>query len=348
MTTDKNSFLVAIHDQPDSYSGRWIEVCQERNIPFKIVNGFSKDIIQQLEGVDVILWHWSNREPPALMFARSILAAAEAAGVAVYPNTPTCWHYDDKIAQWFLLNAVEAPTVDTFFFVDKKEAMNWIDNASWPKVFKLKSGSGSRMVRLVENAEKARGLCSQSFRSGFNPTEGLLNDAVLKLSALQTREKLTGFIKKLPKKFKNWRARRKMPREQGYLYFQEFLADNKCDTRITVIGERAFAFRRHVRKNDFRASGSGNIDHDQDSIDIRCVEIAKDVAKKLKVQSIALDFILDEAGDQQIVEISYAFQAEAVHNCPGYWDDEMQWQEGHVWPQDAILEDILRKNGLSI
>jgi len=345
MTLDKTQVLVAIHHQKGSFSDRWLEVCGQRNIRHKVVNAYSKNIMEQLKGVDVLLWHWSNREPPALMFARSIIAAAEAMGVSVFPDISTCWHYDDKVAQWFLLKAFDLPTINTHFFVDKKEAMDWIDKSSWPKVFKLRSGSGSRMVRLAENAENARKLCHQSFGSGFNPTERLLNDAFIKIKTLKTKEKLSGFIKKLPRKYSNWRERRKMPRERGYLYFQDFLAGNQYDTRITIIGDRAFAFRRQVRPNDFRASGSGNIDHNQDDIDRCCITIAQDAAKKLEVQSIALDFVLDENKNQQIVEISYVFQAEAVYNCPGHWDNDMNWHEGNVWPQDAILEDMLQKKG---
>src|SRR6185503_17089802 len=46
----------------------------------------------------------------------------------------------------------------------------------------------------------------------------------------------------------------------GYILLQEFLSNNKFDTRVTVIGNRAFAYRRFNRPNDFRASGSGNFD----------------------------------------------------------------------------------------
>ncbi len=46
-------------------------------------------------------------------------------------------------------------------------------------------------------------------------------------------------------------------REKGYVYFQDFIPDNKFDIRIFVIGDKAYANLRKVRKNDFRASGSG-------------------------------------------------------------------------------------------
>jgi glutathione synthase/RimK-type ligase-like ATP-grasp enzyme len=50
--------------------------------------------------------------------------------------------------------------------------------------------------------------------------------------------------------------------EKNYVYFQDFIPQNDFDIRIIVIGKRAFAIKRMVRKGDFRASGSGNIKYD--------------------------------------------------------------------------------------
>ena len=67
--------------------------------------------------------------------------------------------------------------------------------------------------------------------------------------------------------------------------FQEFLPCNDFDTRITVIGNRAFGFRRFNRANDFRASGSGKIDYDPKNIAPEMVQLAFDVTRRLNVQS---------------------------------------------------------------
>jgi hypothetical protein len=97
------------------------------------------------------------------------------------------------------------------------------------------------------------------------------------------------------------------------------------------------------RQNDFRASGSGCIDYSRQRIDLECIRIAFEVAHKLDAQSIAFDFVSDSKRGQRIVEISYTYVPEAVYDCEGYWDNELQFQPGHVWPQDAILMDILKE-----
>ena len=129
--------------------------------------------------------------------------------------------------------------------------------------------------------------------------------------------------------------------ERGYVYFQDFIPENSYDTRITIIGNRAFGFRRAVRPNDFRASGSGRIFYEAEAIDEQCILTAFGVAEKLGSQSMAFDFVQTPEGQQLIVEISYAFSAQAVFDCTGYWTRDLQWYEGHVWPEHAIIGDLL-------
>lgn len=57
---------------------------------------------------------------------------------------------------------------------------------------------------------------------------------------------------------------------------------------------------------------------------------------------MSFDFIFEGGkAEPLLVEMSYAFLAKAVADCPGYWTAELQWIAKSMWPQDAILEDIL-------
>jgi hypothetical protein len=130
-------------------------------------------------------------------------------------------------------------------------------------------------------------------------------------------------------------------RHKNYVLFQRFLPGNNFDTRVTVIGDRAFAFRRMVRDDDFRASGSGRIDYDSTKIDPRCLEIAFATSRKMGFQSMAYDFLRNEDGEPEFCEVSYTYVSSAVHNCPGYWDTRLNWHEGHYWPEHLHLIDAL-------
>lgn len=334
--------MIGIHHRAGSFSDRWIEYCEKEGISYKTLNCLDPGIIRQAAGLDALLWHWTLNDPRELICARHIAAALKETDIVMFPNLETCGHYDDKIAQKYLLEAIGAPLIPTWVFTDRALAEEWIHGAMWPKVFKLRCGAGSSNVKLVRSRDEAMQLCRQAFGRGF-PAEMVRMDAVQKYMQAGVK------TKDLPRRV--WRLARKaflkafgpeeFTRQRGYLYFQEFMPNNHFDTRVTIIGNRAFAFARENRPGDFRASGSGRIVYEPDKIDPRCLQTAFQVAQRLCTQSLAFDFLFDPKGMPVIGEISYCYMAGAVHDCAGHWDDQLNWHEGHVWPQDAILEDIL-------
>ena len=335
---------LAIHDRPGSFSDRWIKYCSKNNIEYKIVNCYDSDIVDQLKDVKGLLWHWSHYEYSAKIAARQIIASFEKMNIKVFPDLSTCWHFDDKVGQKYLLEAIEAPLVPTHVFFDKDKAMDWIDNTEFPKVFKLRSGAGSHNVQLVRTKREARRLCQTAFTKGFIPVSGYFADAKTKVRNIKNLDHFMGKLRRFPKIIiGTLKSRRFYPREKGYIYFQDFLPDNKFDTRITIIGKRAFGFLRSNRPNDFRASGSGAIVYNMKKVDERCIKIAFQIAEDINAQSLAFDFIFDENHNPRIVEMSYCYQNKAVRDCPGHWDRELNWHEGHVWPEDAIIEDLIRE-----
>jgi len=333
----------AIHRREGSFSDRWIEYCEVQGIQYEVVNCLDSDIVKQLSSSDVLLWHWSQDDPREQLMARHVIRAVEMMGVKVFPNTSSCWHFDDKVAQKYLLEAVGAPLVPTYVFYDLREALLWIDRVSFPKVFKLRKGAGSSNVKLVHNATEARALAERAFSSGFSPVPHYGQDALKRYRVAKKRGDLLSVVKRLPRVLTTIQGNRKMmAREKGYIYFQDFISGNDFDTRVTVVGDRAFAFTRNVRPGDFRASGSGDVVYDIDRVNRKCLEIAFDVARKAESQSMAFDFVSGEQQQPLILEVSYGYSPQVVHSCPGYWDSKLNWHEGHVWPQDAILIDLLQ------
>jgi glutathione synthase/RimK-type ligase-like ATP-grasp enzyme len=294
--------------------------------------------------LDVVLWNWLHHDAAAQVVARQIIFALEKRGLVVFPNYASCWHYDDKVGQKYLLESVGAPLIPTWVFFDEQEALQWVAHATWPKVFKLRCGAGSSNVQLVNCSRQAERLCHRAFGAGFSASAGYFHDLQSRLRRAHGPRAFLERLQRAPRAIlKASRRRREMPRQRGYAYFQEFLANNPFDTRITVIGDRAFGYVRMNRANDFRASGSGDPRYEPDRIDMRCVEIAFQVADRLGTQSLAFDFLFDSDRKPRIAEISYCYVAYMVNDCRGQWDHQLRWHEGHIWPQDAILEDLLTR-----
>ena len=132
-------------------------------------------------------------------------------------------------------------------------------------------------------------------------------------------------------------------REKGYVYFQDFIPNNDSDIRVITVGDKAFAIKRMTRDGDFRASGSGKILYNKESIDERCVKIALDASKVMQTQCTAYDFVFDENGTPLIIEISYAFLMTAYDECEGYWDNNMNWHAESFNPEYWMIENLINE-----
>jgi glutathione synthase/RimK-type ligase-like ATP-grasp enzyme len=336
--------MIAIH-KSSGFAERWITYCEKNDIEYKLVNAYDSDIVSQLKGCDAFMWHFYHKSYKDQLFAKQLLFSLQTAGIRVFPNFNTAWHFDDKVGQKYLLESIGAPLVPSYVYYSKQEALKWIDETDFPKVFKLRGGAGAENVKLVHSTSDARKLVKRSFGVGFKQYRALdsLKERWLKYRAGKTtfNDVLKGLVRFVyPPQFSKM-----YPPEKGYVYFQDFIPDNHFDIRVVVVGNKAFALKRMTRKGDFRASGSGNIIYSKAEIDERCVKIAFEVNEKLKAQSIAYDFVFDKENNPLIVEISFGYIAPLYDRCEGYWTVDMQWHAGENfdfcgWMVEGVVENI--------
>lgn len=335
---------IAIQHKKGGFSERWIEYCQKNNIEYKLVSVYASDIIEQVRGCDAFMWHHSHGDYRDVLFAKQLVFSLESMGIKCFPNFHTTWHFDDKVGQKYLLEAVGAPLVPSYVFYTKKEALNWITQTTFPKVFKLRGGAGAANVMLAHTKQEARKLVKKAFGKGFAQFDrmGYLKERYRKWK--EGKDSFVGVLKGFGRLFIITEFAKMHPREKGYAYFQDFIPNNHFDIRICVVGGRAFALKRLTRKEDFRASGSGSIIYDKSQIDERCVKMAFEVNAKLKMQSVAFDFVFDEQNNPLIVEISYGYAVKAYDLCEGYWTSDMQWHPGtHFDFCGWMIEDLMLK-----
>lgn len=337
--------MLAIHNSEAGFHPRWIAYCEREGIPYRQVNCYDSDIIQQLEGCHALMWHYGQSHPKDVVIARQILFALEHSGFKVFPDFRTAWHFDDKVAQKYLFEALDIPAVPAHVFVDKQAAMDWVDNADFPKVFKLRRGAGSAGVRLARSRSEARRLVKRAFGRGFLIYDpwGSMRERLDKYRLGQMSP--IDVIKGMARFFRPPRYTKILGPERGYAYFQDYLPENDSDIRVIVIGRRAFGIRRLVRPGDFRASGSGRIVYKREDIDERCVQMAFDVAAKLGGECVALDFVFNSLDEPMILEVSYGFSKEGYDPCQGYWLRDMTWNEGSFDPQGWMVESLLAEGG---
>lgn len=335
--------MIGIVKKKGSFSDYWIEYCEQNGIEYKIVDPYSSNIIDDLSNCSAFMWHHHHASYEDRLFANSLLFSQQLSGKSVFPDVKTTWFFDDKVAQKYLLESINAPLIKSFVFYNKKDALSWLSTANFPLIFKLKGGAGGDNVKMVHDYKHSKKIVKQAFGKGFSQRNRLL---YLKERYRRYRDDI-GSLKEVIKGI----GRLIIPspfdkmyhKEKGYVFFQEYIPNNSYDIRIIVTGRYAFGIKRMVRKNDFRASGSGFICYSKDEIDERCVKIAFNINQKIHAQSIAYDFIFDENNDPLIVEICYAYKPESYMNCEGFWDSDLKWHDETINIGKWQIEQCLSK-----
>jgi len=340
---------VGIHGQAgrdyNEYIQRYETILRHNNIPSIRLDISDLDFWEKLKGCTHFIFRWGQVHDADRQIAHNILPVIEKElNIKTFPNQKTCWHFDNKIAEYYLSKAHNFPFEKCWVFWDKPSALKWVGIADYPVVAKLSGGAGSRNVKLIHSKKDAKKLINRMFHAGVQHGSFDLQDKVTSRGYIKTamsfiKAKLCGAIRVGPIPT-HWNT------HQHYVLFQKYLPGNLFDVRIVTIGKRAFGYRRFQRPADFRASGSGLKDLNHKNIDLNCVEMALKHSKKLGFQSMAYDFFYDSNKKPRILEISYTYPELAVVNLPGYWDNDLKWHSGNYWPQYWHLVDLLNEEDL--
>lgn len=330
---------IAICCRKGSFSDYWLTYCKENGILYKEVNAYQSDIMEQIEDCDAFMWHFSHLDYRDAIFAKQLLYSIELSGKYVFPNFRTVWHFDDKLGQKYLFESIKVPSVPSYVFFEKQEALLWVNKVAFPKVFKLRGGAGATNVKLVYTRKEAISLINKAFSGGFpayNPLP-LLKDRWRDYKGGKCSFSM--LLKFLGRCFVASPNMKLLPSEKGYIYFQDFIPDNDTDTRIVVVGDKIIGERRGVRSGDFRASGSHILLPDVSKVDIRCVKLAYDVSKSLGLQIGVFDFIHDK-DTPLLVEVSYGTDPDYTE-CEGYWDENLQFTSTSINLPEMIIKSFI-------
>jgi glutathione synthase/RimK-type ligase-like ATP-grasp enzyme len=336
--------LVGIHlDRNKEVSGfvrKYETILSSNNIETQFLHISDKDFFDKVKRLDAFIFRWFHYDYDRQL-ARTILPLIrDQLKIPTFPDNNTDWHFDDKIRQYYLMKLDGFQMTESWIFWDREDALAWAEKASYPVVFKLKGGAGSRNVMMVKDKTISKALIYRMFGEGIISI-GLGDRDSTSLNDFRTADHAKLLYWKLKMKLMGKSVETFYERQKNYVLFQKFLPGNEYDTRVTVIGNRAFAFRRFNRPGDFRSSGSGLIDHDHQKIDPAFVEMAFEISSRLHFQSMAYDFLYNEFKNPEFCEISYSYLDTAVYGCNGYWDRKMYWHSGHYWPQFCQLQDLL-------
>lgn len=325
----------------DGYAA-WL---RQHDIPYEYLDCYDSGVISKLGDYSALIWHYSNFMNADLMEAQHILDIAASKGLKVYPDHNTAWHFDDKIAEMYALQSVNAPIPKAWVFYDLERCLNWLGSeAKYPLVAKLRRGSGSNNVKLLKNAAEAKHYARHMFSRGYSPAQSLVYKTYSKAQSTHSVGVLKSRIKKIPKFLKSWKYSKGMSNEIGYCYFQEFIENTGYDIKVAVVGDKCSFLTRRTRKGSFKASGSGDITYQKEWITEDIVRSAFETSEKLNTQCMGYDYVVREA-DQKgfIVEMCHGFDHEAIADCKGYWDRDLVWHDEPLNVVTEVLEMLVKE-----
>lgn len=326
------------------FSDRWIDLCNKKGWSYELVDVNSTKFVDRIMTYDAFLWRvGSNKHERAQM--RHLAQIFETyTDTPIYPSSRTLLTHS-KIDQVYMCNTLGVATPKTLLFRKKSEALDFLETAIYPVVIKLDFGNQSRNVALVHDAIDAKRIVSLIFDDGLKELDTINGDLVFPSRFSRfVRDRLKPAIKMILG-FSHDKIVWGEGAERGYFYVQEYVHNNLYDTRITIIGNKAFGFTRANRKDDFRASGSGFVNWDPALIDKDIVRIAFDIAGKMGTQTNAMDFIYKD-NKPVLLECNLSFAAWAINLCPGFWlrntDDSIVWLEQRIRVEDLIFDEVTR------
>lgn len=325
-----------------NWSIKWIEICKENGIPYEVVDGYEPSLVLSCEKYSAVLWHFGNYSPRDMMEARNILYAISRKGVPTFPDYNTAYHFDDKIAEMYLLQAVGASIPDSVAFFNKDDCIEYLKSAEYPIIAKLKAGSGANNVKKLDSYHEAVRYANRMFGKGYNPAPSLVYKSFSKIQSTHDWKTFVSRFKRIPEFLRTRRGGKLLPRERGYCYFQQFIPNDGFDIKVVICNEKLSFICRNVRQHDFRASGGGTLYYDRSVITKDLIDIAFQASDAIGCQCMGYDFVIDSRiGKPMIIEMSYGFDSDAVKDAGCYWTRDGVYHNGSLDVPADILEEVL-------
>lgn len=215
--------------------------------------------------------------------------------------------HEDKLFQELHKRRLGIRSLDARLYSTLGELKADLGGIAFPVVVKKGEGSGSASVY---KARDARELVRIARRAMFDKTVPLFYAKAL-------YKKLSGRLN--PHYFED-------ERYFGRLVLQEYVEGLECDWKVLAFGDKFYALRRRVRRNDFRASGSGLFDFADPGDGI--LDYARLVYERMDVPFLSMDLCMDGGGAVYLIEFQGVhFGPYTLIESPHYFTHEGGWRK---------------------
>lgn len=220
---------------------------------------------QDIKGV--YFFYSSSQYIPYKEYILDILIYIQNCGGILIPNFSSFIAHEDKMLQELEMKRLNIPTPDFYIVGTYEEGKEYLKTVSFPVVGKKSKGFGSKTVKKINRFEGGLKFLRKNLTDGF----------VFNIEYIKWLYKK----RKFPKLY---------PKFHGKVIFQELINDLDHDWKILIFGNKCFVLKRFMKKNDFRASGSGKFDSDA-TPSTQVLNFAYNSMKKLDVPFASFDIV---------------------------------------------------------
>ena len=119
------------------------------------------------------------------------------------------------------------------------------------------------------------------------------------------------------------------------------------DLKVVVVGDRLSFIGRKTRRDDFRASGGGDLFYDRSVITADLIHASFKAADALASNCMGFDIIYDQhSGKPFIIEASYGFSHTSLMKAGGFYDRNARWHDEPMNAPELVMLNMIQKASL--
>lgn len=313
-------FTLGIVYDPAHYHSYYIAACIDLQISYKVVDILKDNWIEEINNSDCagfMIWPHINSQVLKEILDERTYLMSRYLSKSVYPDPESIALLDNKrrVRDWLLVNNFSPPK--TWCFSEKSEAIQFINNTTYPIVFKTIKGSVSRGVEIIRNKKRALQLVNVCFGAGMHPY-------------------------RMDRRNNQW----------DFILFQEYL-ENCEEKRLIRIGESYFSIEK-IRGTSNYHSGSGLMKWSE--MNEYYLNKTKELTDLGNFSCMNVDFLIDKDGKDYINELHPLFHGPRIldkTNQGRYLFDKKiktwEFEEGNYYRNyttNCRVLDFIKKLGL--
>lgn len=276
---------------------------------YKVLQMTYNDVLNHLSGKQLDGYHVVYTSSENIEYKEYIKDIIYEVGKSntLIPRYEFLMCHEDKVYQEIMKKSYGIKSLDVKIYAAMKDLYKDIDQIEYPIVIKKCTGAGSISVYMAKERDELEKIAKKI-------TKG--------------RDYYEYYLKAVYKRIKGKLNEHYFEDEKyfGRLILQQYVPNLECDWKVLVFGDKFYALRRQVRKNDFRASGSGRFAFEVP--DDKILDYAKEIFERMNTPFLSLDLCIDEKGRVYLIEFQgIHFGPYTLINSPHYFININGWKK---------------------